>query len=65
MRLTIAIKCSIDRWLFAPLAQLDRVLASEAKGQWFESTRVYRLTATLKLSSVPLQLWLEQCATIW
>lgn len=25
----------------APLAQLDRARASEARGQWFESTRVH------------------------
>ena len=27
----------------APVAQLDRAFASGAKGQWFESTRVYQI----------------------
>ena len=26
----------------APVAQLDRVLASEAKGRWFKSTRAHQ-----------------------
>lgn len=32
-------RARITRLLHAPVAQLDRVLASEAKGRWFDSTR--------------------------
>ncbi len=42
--------------LHGPVAQLDRVLASEAKGWWFESTRDHhdQFLIDRALSSVPL-----------
>lgn len=55
---------TLDSWLeggydpassqSVPVAQLDRVSASEAEGQWFKSTRVhqfYRFGLWLSLSS--------------
>ena len=30
-------------WWHAPVAQLDRALVSGTKGQWFESTRAYKV----------------------
>ena len=47
---------SIANLTDAPVAQLDRVLASEAKGHWFESSRArsyplypYHLAVTLSV----------------